>query len=168
MSIGDLQGTVMRLSGRTEHIVSKDPINDTLSTWFQFSIVQEDYGWKFDYKSNCQFTREEDKKMIDDLLTKAKRAIIEKKVVDLSQEFNALDNIEPYNFDGLFRRVSDSDEPEYRAWNQQLEEMRERLRNSLSSDEIESDKHLKSYVFQTPLETIWIDDNSGTQRKDSA
>ena len=170
MSIGGLHGTLMMLSGRTEHIVSKDPMNDTLSTWIHFSIVQEDNGWKFDYQSNCQYTREEDKRVIDDLLAKAKRAIIEKKTTDLSREFNALDNMQPYNFVGLYRRVNDHHEPfqEYHTWNQQLAEMRERLSSSLSPDEIESDKHLKSFVFQTPLETIWADLSSGTQRKDSA
>ena len=170
LSIGDLEGTILVLWGRTQHIVSKDPMNDTLSTWFNFFIEQEGNSWNFGYKSNCEHTLEEDRRVIDNLLGKANRAIVEKKATDLSDEFNALNSIEPYSFGGLFSLMDERHEPAFgnKDPNQMLVEIREKLRNGLTVVEIESDEHLKSFVFQNPLETIWVADSSGAERKNGA
>ena len=164
MSIGSLEGTIMNLWGKTEYWVSKDPMNDTLSTWFSFFIVQQDNQWRFDYRSNCKYSRDEDQQILGDLLGKANRAIMQMEVADLSQEFNALNAREPYIFGGLFSRMNEHYYPIFESKDQSLifAEMREKLRSSLTSNEIESDEHLKSFVFQTPLETIFVNDSSST------
>jgi hypothetical protein len=163
MSIGSLEGIIMNLWGRAEYIVNNDPMNDTLSTWFRFFIVQEENEWKFDYRSNCQYSDEEGQQIFDNLLGKANQAIVHKKETDLSHEFNALNIREPYSFGGLFSQMNEHYYPGFESKDQNgiFSEMREKLRSSLTLDEIESDEHLKSFVFQTPLETIFVDTSRG-------
>jgi len=166
MSIGGLEGIIMILWGRTEHTVSKNPMDDTISTSFRFFIMQEGNEWRFDYQSNCKYTRDEDRRVIDDLLAKANQAIIEKNATNLSHEFNALNDIEPYGFGGLFRQMNERHAPKFesgsyaQSYNEAVVKMRQELRNHLQLEEIESDEHLKSFVFQIPLETIWVDETS--------
>lgn len=108
MSIYGLEGIVVHLSGRTEYIVSKNPMADTLATWFNFFIEKCDQGWIFGYKSNCKYTRDDAKRILSDLVDKANKAIKEKQAIDLSQEFDALDqNVEPYVFGGLFAQMNE-------------------------------------------------------------
>lgn len=166
MSIGGLEGMLMILWGRTEHIVSRNPMDDTLSTTFRFFIAQEGNGWRFDYKSNCKYTHDEDRKVIDDLLAKANGAIIKKRTTDLSREFNALNNLEPYDFGGLFSQMNERRSPKFEndsyaeSYNEAIAKMREELESRLTRNVIESDEHLNSFVFQIPLETICVDDTT--------
>ena len=164
LSVWSLQGTIMLLWGRTEHIVSKDPMNDTISTWFNFFIERKAGGWRFDYRSNCKYSRDEDQRILLNLLNKANQAIMQNQATDLSQEFNALNMIEPYSIGGLFSRMDERYEPviDNKDYNRVMAEMREKLKSNITVDEIESDEHLKSFVFQIPLETIWVDETSNT------
>jgi hypothetical protein len=161
MSIYGLEGVVMHLYGRTEYIVSKDPMTDTLSTWFHFFIEKSNQSWTFGYKSNCEYTRDDAKRILRDLVNKANKAIKEKQSIDLSQEFNALDNnVEPYIFGGLFAQMNERYVPVslYGDLNQDIAKMRETLRKGMTAEQLEADEHLKNFVYQIPSEIIWVDD----------
>lgn len=161
LSIYGLEGVLLQLWGRTEHIVSKDPMADTISTWFSFFIEQADNNWKFSYKSNCDYIQEERKRVLRNLLDKANQAIVQKQPVDLSQEFDSLDQIvEPYTFGGLFAQMNERHVPvsANADLNLDIAEMREILKRSMTADELETDEHLKSFVFQIASEIIWVDE----------
>ncbi len=162
-SIYGLEGVLLLLWGRTEHIVSKDPLADTLSTWFHFFIVESENSWKFSYESNCDYTQEARKRVLRDLLDKANQAITWKQPVDLSPEFNALDQIvEPYIFGGLFAGMNERHAPisAHADLNVDIAEMREILKRTMTTEELAVDEHLKNFVSQTSAETIWVDETS--------
>lgn len=163
MSIYGLEGIVISLFGRTEYIVSNNPMADTLSTWFDFFIEKSDDGWMFGYKSNCEYTQDDARRILGDLVNKSNKAIKEKRSIDLTQEFDALDkNVEPYNFVGLFAKMNERFSPIslHGDINQDILEMREFLRKCMSVEQLEFDEHIKNFVFKTPAETIWVDATS--------
>ncbi len=166
ISIGGLEGVLLVLWGRTIHVISKDPTDDTLSTWIDFFIEQEGNGWRFDYRSNRVFVQEGENSVMGNLLTKANQAITQKRVMDLSQEFNALNILEPFVFGGLFARMSERHNPIYESedHNLALAKMREELRIRLTLNEIESDEHLRNFVLQLPVQPIWVDHTSGEEK----
>jgi hypothetical protein len=148
-----LEGTFVRLYGRTEYSISKDPWAETIGTSLSFFIKWKDNRWEIGYKSNRQYTQEEHIRLIHTVLNKANQALAQKQPTELSQEFTALDQIEPFAFGGLYRQMNEHDEPMYESWDQ----MRERLRNSVTLKEIEADDHLKNWLNGTNT-TIWGDE----------
>ena len=163
ITIYGLSGILLSLSGRTEIIVSKDPTVDTLAVWFHFFIEKIDNDWHFDYRSNCKYTSKEKIDILQNILDKANQAIAQKKAVDLSQEFHALNIVEPYSFGGLYSQMNERYGPVFanEEPNQDIEDMRETLKRTMTPIEIESDEHIKSFVLQIPLEIIWVDESSG-------
>ena len=108
------------------------------------------------------YSQDYENKVLENLLTKANHAIERKETVDLPKEFNELNKLEPYTFSGLFTQMDKRHNPifESKDINQALTEMREKLKSRLTLNEIESDEHLRNFVLQVPLETIWVDDTS--------
>ena len=167
ISIGSLEGVLLLLWGRTIHVISKNPNDDTIGTWLNFFIEQEHIGWRFDYRSNRVFAQETEKTVMETLLNRANQAIAQMKAIDLSQEFDALNILEPFVFGGLFARMDERHNPifESKDRNQALAKMREELRIHLAPNEIESDEHLKTFVLQLPVEPIWVDHTSSEEKK---
>ena len=163
ITIYGLSGILLSLLGRIETIVSKDPTVDTLAVWFHFFIEQRDKGWQFDYRSNCKYTSKEKIEILQNILDKANRAIAQKKAADLSQEFHALNSMEPYSFGGLYSQMNELYGPVFsnRDPNQDIEDMREILKSSMTLNEIESDEHMKNFVLQNSLKIIRVDESSG-------
>jgi hypothetical protein len=155
-----LKGVLLQLFGRTAHIISKDPMTDDLSCWYIFFIEQQNNNWRFGYKSNCKFTLEYDMLILNNLLDKANQALAQKCSMDLSQEFIALDRIEPYSFGGLFERMNASHQPDYdnQNPNRDLDSMREILRNNTKPEEVEADVRLKNFILGIPDEILFIDE----------
>jgi hypothetical protein len=147
-----LEGKFVRLYGRTEYIVSNDPWAETIGTVLRFFIEWKDNGWEMGYRSNRQYTQDEHIRIMHNLLNKANQAIAQKQPTELSQEFTALDQIEPFAFGGLYRQMNEHYEPMYESW----DHMREKLRNSMTLKEIEGDDHLKNWLNGTDT-TIWGD-----------
>src|ERR1041384_4303851 len=166
ISVGGLEGVLLILWGRTIHVISKDPTDDTLSTWLDFFIEPEGNSWRFNYRSNRVFAQELESRVMENLLTKANQAIAQKKVMDLSNEFNALNDLEPYTFGGLFARMDERHNPIFKSKdrNEALTKMREELKIRLALDEIESDEHLRNFVLQIPVKAIWVDHTSSEEK----
>ncbi|MFT3894059.1 MAG: hypothetical protein QM730_20710 [Anaerolineales bacterium] len=167
ISIGGLDGVLMHLWGRTEHIFSKDPTDDTIATWFNFFIEQKVDGWSFNYRSNRVFSQDDENRVLENLLAKANQAIAHREAIDLSQEFNALNSIEPYRFGGLFTRMDDRHNPIFenkgdynKDYDDARAKLREELKVHLTPSEIGLDEHLRNFILQIPLETIWVDHTS--------
>jgi hypothetical protein len=167
ISIGGVDGVLMHLWGRTEHVFSKDPTDDTIATWFNFFVEQEDDDWSFNYRSNRVFSQDDENRVLENLLAKANQALADKKTMDLSQEFNALNSIEPYTLGGLFTQMDSRHNPIFEnkgdyneSYNDARAKVREELKVRLTSSEIESDEHLRNFVLQIPREIIWVDHTS--------
>ena len=160
MRIGELEGILLELSGRTTYIVSMNWMDDYLSTWWSFFIAHEKDKWKFDYRSNCQYSNEEGIAVMNNLLHLANHAISMEQSIDLSDAFEALDSYDPFSFRGLYSQMNERRGPifTHRDPNNDLEEMRQILKNCMTAEEIEADKHLKHFVFKIPMEIIWVDD----------
>ena len=161
ISIYGLIGIVVHLSGRREYVVSKDSLTDSLSSWFDFFIKETDHGWMFGYKSNYEYTQDDAKIILKELVDKANKAITEKQSIDLSQEFYTLDkDLEPFTFGGLFAQMNERNAPVslYGNINQDIAEMRRMLSNCMTIEQLEADEHLKNFVYQIPAKIIRIDD----------
>jgi hypothetical protein len=158
LSIYGLEGTILKLSGRTVYIVTQDI---DLSARLFFFVEQQENGWQFCFRSNAHYSQSE-MVIINNLLDKANQAIVQKQSVELSQEFNAIDKFEPYDFGGLFTKFTERYDPIFECHDPNLgiEKMRKKLETSMSTEEIQADAHLRQFINNAPSEIIWIDSSN--------
>jgi hypothetical protein len=162
LAIYGLEGVIVSLYGRTVHVISKDPWEDDLSTSTYFFVEQQNHLWRFGSQSNCRYSQAAHNFIFNALLDKANQALAQAQPTDLSQEFTALNQIEPFCFGGLFPRMNEQHYPifEHAGTNLDFDEMREKLKQSMTPEEIEADEDLQNFVYQIPVETILVDETA--------
>ena len=151
LSIYGLEGILLELSGRT--VTPAGTEIDLIST-YSFFVEQTQNAWRFGCRSNIEFLGE-NKRIFNNILDKANKAIAQRHSTDLSQEFNALHKIDPYDIVGLFTQMNERYGPIDKHHGG--ESMREKLRNSATSEEIQADQHLKRFIENSPTSIISID-----------